>query len=159
MIFSTVHISKPLLDDRHDLKHVMLSCVYLASKVDAGHTNLQEFCQKIPGTEKRVVEELEFVLLDWLDFDILFDSPLLPLIAFIIDIYSDGSERVSVYTTAVQTIIAMYMTDIPLLHNPTIIALSALKSTADKRKCILFDTYLSQLQARDPTLNINGAVH
>jgi hypothetical protein len=165
LIFSRVHVYKPIIDSSFDLKHIMLASVYLASKIDEQHTSVESFCSKIPDTEKRSVEQLEFILLDWLDFDIFFDLPVDPLLAFLLEIY-DAPIDESVYTASAQTIISMYMTDIPHIYDPALIALAALKQTSLKTNDSRFDDYIIKFdlhsslhvkQVIDKVLSLSGA--
>lgn len=145
LIFSRVHIHKPVVDTSFDLKHIMLASVYLASKINELHTSVESFCAKVPDTERKSIEELEFILLDWLDFEIFFDLPVAPLLAFLLEIH-DASYDESVYATCAQTIISMYMTDIPHIFNSSVIALTALKQTSLKLEDPKFDEYLEKLE-------------
>lgn len=159
-LFARLFTDKPLVDTRHDLKHVMLATLYLASKVDEQHTVLSEFCKRIPGTERRAVEELEFVILEWLDYDVWVECPLAILLSFIVDIYHDSADIVNeVYSQTVPLLTAMFMTDIPLVYDTVIISLAVLKQTAVKRKQEpIVDDYIQRLSLRLGTDTITGLV-
>lgn len=144
LIFSRVHMYKPIVDDSFDLKHIMLACVYLGSKIDEQHTSVDTFCAKIPGVQRKDIEELEFILLDWLDFDIYFDLPTCPLTAFLLEIF--GKVEEDIYLAAAQSMVSMFMTDIPHLFNAAAIALASIKQAAIKFKVqSKFDDYMLKL--------------
>jgi hypothetical protein len=156
LTFARVHLAKPILDGgKHDLKHIMLAAVYLASKVDEEHTELGKFCDKIPGTDRKQIEELEFVLLDWLDFDIFMELPVVPLATFVADIFlSAEGQTVSakeLHAAALQSLSSIYMTDAPFLFNPAIIALSCLLQTAVRFKVEkAVEEYLEKVEEKLP---------
>lgn len=60
-----------------DLKHVMLACCYMAAKIDNVRIFLNDICSKIPKTNRSSIEDLEFVILKALDYNISsFFSPI-----------------------------------------------------------------------------------
>lgn len=146
LIFSRVHISKPILDVKYDLKHVMLASVFLASKIDEKHTVLSAFSTKIPGTNQQHISELEFILLDWLEYDLMFDLAVEPMTALLVDAF--GSLDKAVHIAICNILVSMYMTDLPHLYSSVHLAMAAIKQWSLKTGDQRFDEYIRLLEEK-----------
>src|SRR3954449_7194621 len=59
-----------------DFKHVMLSACYFGSKLENHRLQLDEFCSKIKNVSRSVLEELEFIFLEVLKYNIYIFTPI-----------------------------------------------------------------------------------
>ena len=122
------YLSYPML--QFDPKHVMLTCVFLAAKVENNHLQLGDFVKKIPNVNQNLILELEFHVCKGLRFHFHIHLPYLPLYGFYLESQRFIKEEVvhllkDAYEAALKYISMGLLTDAPLLFTPSQIALSA----------------------------------
>jgi cyclin H len=76
-----------------DPKHVMLSCILLASKCEGLHLTMEQYAPKIPNTNAETLLRLEFVLLRILEYRVHFFHPAEALAGFLVDYKGWSGER------------------------------------------------------------------
>lgn len=70
-------------------KHIMVTCVYLATKIEEFNVSLQEFVTNIKGDRKKasfIVLNNELLVLHELKYQLIIWHPFRPIEGFMIDI-------------------------------------------------------------------------
>lgn len=106
-----------------DIKHVMLTCCYLAAKLDNIRLVFSDFCNNIKNTNPSLIEVNEFVLLEMLDFQPWIFSAYPCVLGFALEI---GALNQLNHEDLDKLLIQIYQTDVPLIFNESHIALFVL---------------------------------
>ncbi|KAJ2848231.1 hypothetical protein IWW36_003425 [Coemansia brasiliensis] len=138
-------------------KSIMLTCLYLATKVENSFMKIEDFIRPLQDVEQRKggkvqtknddILGLEFVVIQSLQFELAVHHPYRPAYGFFLDMqayFEDVSQLKAIYDRAQQLIDTSLFTDLVFFYQPSQIALGAFK-TAAKEKDIDIDTaYLAQ---------------
>ena len=125
-----------------EVRQVAVTCLWLSTKTCEWHIPLDTFGTKL-GLDKEYVLEREFEVANGIEFDFVHWSAYRPLYGFHLDISahqgvkangkangdSDGAMDAAigqVHDKAKALVNSAVVTDLPLLHSPSIIALAAL---------------------------------
>lgn len=107
-----------------DPKHVMLSCILVASKCENLHLTATQFPGALPNTNLELICQLEMVIIAALDYNLHFFTPLLPLTGIAMQEGGGGGRRWDGerWKTVRATCEKICATDAVLLYSPRIIA-------------------------------------
>lgn len=76
----------------HHPKHIMVTCVYLACKVEEFNVSMQQFVQIVKGDREKaseIVLQNELLLMQQLKYHLTVHNPFRPIEGFLIDIKVD----------------------------------------------------------------------
>lgn len=134
-------------------KNVLYTCVFLAAKSENYFMSIETFCKALPKTEPKDVLDLEFIVLQSLQFTLLVHHPFRPLYGFFLDFQGVLLHPNPVmYDVSVDTIGSLYdkakkwlidfalLSDASFLFTPPQIALAAMYDI-DRR---ITDKYLKK---------------
>ena len=115
-----------------DPKHVMLSCILLASKCGGLHLTMEQYTSKIPNTDAERLLGLEFVILRLLEYRVQFFHPAEALAGFLVDYkgWSEEGWNQSIVEEAENILNRICGTDAILLYSPARLAVIALYLTS-----------------------------
>ncbi|XP_048858482.1 cyclin-H [Brienomyrus brachyistius] len=131
---------------------IMLTCAYLACKVDEFNVSSSQFVGNLPetaaGQEKALEQILEYelLLIQQLNFHLVVHNPYRPLEGFLIDLktrYTTLENPEMLRKTADDFLNRATMTDAGLLCSPSQIALTAVLNSAS-RAGISMESYLTE---------------
>ncbi|RYQ90445.1 hypothetical protein Ahy_B09g096548 isoform C [Arachis hypogaea] len=135
----------------HQPKHIMLTCIYAACKIEENHVSAEELGKGISQDHQMILNN-EMISLE---FDLIVYAPYRSLEGFMDDMedFCNASEDQlqmlkRLQDTARLEIDKMMLTDAPLLFPPAQLALAALRSSVALHQVIDFDSYLSSLFSR-----------
>ncbi|XP_038713304.1 cyclin-H1-1 isoform X3 [Tripterygium wilfordii] len=138
----------------HDPKHVMLSCVYAACKVEENHVSAEELGKGI-SQDHQMILNYEMVVFQSLEFDLIVYTPYRSVEGFINDIeefsHIEGEQIQMLkdfHRTAIAEVDKIMFTDAPLLIPPGQLALAALRSANKVHGVVDFERYLSNILSR-----------
>lgn len=125
-LFSRASLGLSVL--QHDPKHLMLTAILLATKLEGLHLTMEQYAAKIPNTDGELLVELEFVLLAALEYKIYFFSPHAALAGLIMDLkVLTADEWDSKWTTEASALLdRICATDALLRYSPARLAAVAL---------------------------------
>eukprot|EP00850_Spirogloea_muscicola_P011220 SM000069S20657 [mRNA] locus=s69:72308:75543:+ [translate_table: standard] len=124
----------------HDPKHIMLTCVYLACKVEEFHVSAEEFGKGIQQ-DPQVVLKNELTVLQGLCFELIIYAPYRSMDGLLLD-YEELSQAGRFAADKIM------LTDAPLMYSPGKLAVAALWSSCRDRGESGFDKYLKSLIGR-----------
>ncbi|RZB57762.1 Cyclin-H1-1 isoform B [Glycine soja] len=138
----------------HQPKHIMLTCVYAACKIEENHVS---------------AEELETLVLQSLEFDLIVYAPYRSVEGFINDVEvclvgpdaaefcNAGDDQLEMLKTLQETarfeVDKMMLTDAPLLFPPGQLALAALSNSNALHRVIDFDSYLRGIFSHENSMH------
>ncbi|KAL1341526.1 hypothetical protein HN51_028013 [Arachis hypogaea] len=138
----------------HQPKHIMLTCIYAACKIEENHVSAEELGKGISQDHQMILNN-EMIVYQSLEFDLIVYAPYRSLEGFMDDMedFCNASEDQlqmlkRLQDTARLEIDKMMLTDAPLLFPPAQLALAALRSSVALHQVIDFDSYLSSLFSR-----------
>ncbi|KAK7471797.1 hypothetical protein BaRGS_00035536, partial [Batillaria attramentaria] len=131
-------------------KDIMLTCVYLACKVEEFYVPIGQFVSNLKGNREKFADTIlafELLLLSKLHYQLTVHHPFRPLEGLLIDIKTrlpelDNPERLR--KTAEEFIDKCLMTDVILIFAPSQIALAAIMHSASKES-INLDRYVTEV--------------
>jgi len=140
-------------------KHIMVTCVYLAAKVEEFNVTMQQFVNNIKGDRAKasdIVLNNELLLMQQLNYHLTTHNPFRSIEGFLIDIKTrcpniEDPERFRPHID--DFIDKSYFTDACLLYSPSQIALAAVVYAATKCGANL-DGYLTEILFADADNNI-----
>ncbi|KAI8897260.1 cyclin-like protein [Globomyces pollinis-pini] len=172
LLYKRFYISASVME--YDPKLIVLTCIFLSTKIEHQQVALVEFLNKIPRCPitPNDMLDLELIVTTHLNFELMVYHPYWPLHGYFLDLQSYIQEFIPVamkqhylqaiynmYTTATGLIFNAYMNDTPLLYSPSQIALACLHFTATndkdpKSKMLqLLSKYISwRFKSQDPTI-------
>ncbi|KAG0574966.1 hypothetical protein KC19_VG306500 [Ceratodon purpureus] len=136
----------------HDPKNIMLTCIYLACKVEESHVSAEELGKGIQQ-DPQVVLKNEMIVLQGLEFELIVYTPYRSMEGFIYDLEpfvqrmgTAGLQALQGLRTAAGFIVdKMMLTDAPLLYPPGQLALAALRIANQEEPKVDLDGYLQDL--------------
>ncbi|ENN72736.1 hypothetical protein HUJ04_013351 [Dendroctonus ponderosae] len=130
-------------------KEIMVTCIYLACKVEEFNVSIQQFVANIKGDREKasdVILNNELLLMEQLNFHLAIHNPFRPVEGLLIDIKTRGSlhdpERLRQGTE--QFLDRVFLTDAILLYSPSQVALAAVLHAASKLQENL-DSYVTDV--------------
>lgn len=130
-------------------KEIMVTCVYLACKVEEFNVSIQQFVANIKGDREKATDIIlnnELLLMEQLNFHLAIHNPFRPVEGLLIDIKTRGSlhdpERLRQGTE--QFLDRVFLTDSILLYSPSQVALAAILHAASKLQENL-DSYVTDV--------------
>ncbi|XP_034025986.1 cyclin-H [Thalassophryne amazonica] len=138
MYFRRFYLNNSVME--HHPRIIMLTCAYLACKVDEFNVSCSQFVgnlmQETPEGQERVLEQIleyELLLIQQLNFHLVVHNPYRPMEGLLIDIktrYPSLENPESLRKSADDFVAQAAMTDSGLLFSPSQIALTAILNSA-----------------------------
>ncbi|KAL4623226.1 cyclin-H isoform X1 [Arapaima gigas] len=150
MYFRRFYLNNSLME--YHPRVIMLTCTYLACKVDEFNVSSSQFVGNLQetstGQEKALEQILEYelLLIQQLNFHLVVHNPYRPLEGFLIDLktrYLTLENPEMLRKTADDFLNRAMMTDVGLLYSPSQIALTAVLNSAS-RAGITMESYLTE---------------
>lgn len=125
---------------QYDLKHVMLACIFLATKMENLHLTGASFAGRIPNCQPELIAWIEIDLLEALGFNLHFFHPHSALqgLGLVFKTKQD------VMTGAQMALDQLVMTDALLVETPSHLALAALFSVIPEQVSTYIQSVLCQ---------------
>nr|XP_023027890.1 cyclin-H [Leptinotarsa decemlineata] len=130
-------------------KEIMVTCIYLACKVEEFNVSIQQFVANIKGDREKATDIIlnnELLLMKQLNFHLSIHNPFRPVEGLLIDIKTRGSlqdpERLRLGTE--HFLERALLTDVILLYSPSQVALAAVLHAASKLQENL-DSYVTDI--------------
>ncbi|XP_019877525.1 cyclin-H [Aethina tumida] len=150
----------------HHPKEIMVTCIYLACKVEEFNVSIQQFVANIKGDREKATDIIlnnELLLMEQLNFHLCIHNPFRPVEGLLIDIKTRSTlsdpERLRPGTE--QFLERALQTDCILLYSPSQVALAAVLHAASKIHENL-DSYVTDTlfgeEGRDKLRDLIGAV-
>ncbi|KAK6994435.1 cyclin-H-like isoform X1 [Biomphalaria glabrata] len=137
-------------------KDIMLTCVYLACKVEEFYVPIGQFVKNLRGDREKFADAIlsfELTLMSKLNYHLTVHNPFRPMEGFIIDIktrYKDIQNIEIVRRTAEEFMERSLQSDACLIFSPAQIALAALSFGATKEGLSL-DRYIKEILFKTAT--------
>lgn len=145
-------------------KHIMLTCVYLACKVEEFNVTVMQYVANLPGKRGKAVDLVlnnELLLMEKLNYQLTVHHSWRPLEGFIIDLKTRGEVKESdvenLRKVAEIFLDKCLLSDASLLFSPSQIALAALVYSAEE-KSLSVSNYLNILMGADTNEALKGKV-
>lgn len=118
-------------------KEMLVTCVYLATKVEEFNVSMAQFVSNIKGDREKAAEIIlnnELLLMLHLNYNLTVHHPFRPVEGLLVDIKSRGSLRdpERLRPGIEEMLERVYLTDAILLYSPSQIALAAILHAASK---------------------------
>ncbi|ORY00404.1 cyclin-like protein [Basidiobolus meristosporus CBS 931.73] len=133
-------------------KTIMLTSLFLATKVENSFISIDDFAQRIPKTTAQSILDLEFIISQSLKFEFTIHHPYRPLHGLYLDMQShiqDLAILTSTYEKAVDWVDKSLYTDLIFLYQPSQIAMGAMNLAGKQFRCDV-EGYLKQKFEHDP---------
>ncbi|KAL0273216.1 UNVERIFIED_CONTAM: hypothetical protein PYX00_005945 [Menopon gallinae] len=128
--FKRFYINNSVMD--YHPKEILVTCVYLACKVEEFNVSILQFVSNIKGDREKAAEIIlnnELLLMEQLNFYLTVHNPFRPVEGLIIDIktrYPQLRDPERLRSGIDEFIDKVYQTDVILLYSPSQIALAAI---------------------------------
>ncbi|XP_065852892.1 cyclin-H1-1 isoform X2 [Euphorbia lathyris] len=143
----------------HDPKHIMLTCIYTACKIEENHVSAEELGKGI-SQDHQMILNYEMLVLQSLGFDLIVYAPYRSLEGFINDMEEfchatdDPAQMLKdLQATATSEIDKIMFTDAPLLFPPGQLALAALRSANEIHQVLDFERYIESILSRQNSMH------
>ncbi|KAL5146070.1 Cyclin-H1-1 [Glycine soja] len=140
----------------HQPKHIMLTCIYAACKIEENHVSAEELGKGISQDHQMILNN-EMISLE---FDLIVYAPYRSVEGFINDMeefFNAGDNQLEMLKTLQETarfeVDKMMLTDAPLLFPPGQLALAALRNSNALHRVIDFDSYLRGIFSRENSMH------
>ena len=136
--FRRFYLRNSVMD--HHPKEILVTCVYLACKVEEFNVSMAQFVANIKGDQERannIILNNELLLMQELQFHLTIHNPFRALEGMIIDLktrHSAGGEVDSWRPDIDKFLDSVLMTNAFLIYSPSQIALAAIISAASQHK-------------------------
>ncbi|EFA06469.1 cyclin-H [Tribolium castaneum] len=121
----------------HHPKEIMVTCIYLACKVEEFNVSIQQFVANLKGDREKATDIIlnnELLLMEQLNFQLSIHNPFRPVEGLLIDIKTrcalNDPERLRPGTE--HFLERAFLTDVVLLYSPSQVALAAVLHAASK---------------------------
>ncbi|KAL8153594.1 hypothetical protein V2J09_011354 [Rumex salicifolius] len=138
----------------HHPKDIMLTCVYVACKIEENHVSAEELGKGIKQDHQMILNN-EMIVLQSLGFDLIVYTPYRAIEGFILDMedfcHAAGGQPEmlkDLHKIAVSDADKAMLSDAPLLFSPGQLALSFLRNANDMHRVVDFDRYLQDILSR-----------
>lgn len=130
-------------------KEILVTCVYLACKVEEFNLSMKQFVSNIKGDRDKaadIILNTEFLVLRQLRYQLLIHNPYRPVEGFIIDIKTRGNlQNVDRLRPGIEDFLdKLFLTDAILLYSPSQLALAGVIQAASKLQENL-DSYVTDV--------------
>ncbi|GFQ80976.1 cyclin-H [Trichonephila clavata] len=146
--FKRFYLNNSVMD--YHPKDIVVTCVYLASKVEEFNVSISQFVANVKGDREKATEIIlnhELLLMQQLNFDLAVYNPYRPVEGFLIDIktrYTELFDPEHLRPAIEEFLDKIQFTDACFLYSPSQIALAAVAyGTAKFKESI--DGYLSDI--------------
>lgn len=145
--FKRFYINNTVMD--YHPKHIMLTCVYLACKVEEFNVSISQFCDNLPRGNEAACENIlncELMVIRQLNFQLTIHNPFRPLEGFLIDLktrYPLLKDPEQLRRGAEEFLHRAMASDAILLFTPSQISLAAILTSASKQKMNI-DKYVTE---------------
>ncbi|CAN1219890.1 CYCH1-1 [Linum perenne] len=134
-----------------DPKHIMLTCIYTACKIEENHVSAEELGKGI-SQDHQMILNFELIVLQSLGFDLIVYAPYRPVEGFIHDI-EDSSHAADdqiqmLKDSAIVEVDKIMFTNAPLLFTPGQLALAALRNANEVHGVVDFESYIHNILIR-----------
>ncbi|KAJ9131434.1 hypothetical protein P3X46_035094 [Hevea brasiliensis] len=143
----------------HDPKHVMLTCIYAACKIEENHVSAEELGKGI-SQDHQMILNYEMIVLQSLEFDLIVYAPYRSVEGFINDMEefchaTDDQIQMlkDLQATATAEVDKIMFTDAPLLFPPGQLALAALRIANEMHQVLDFERYLRNILSRQNSVH------
>ncbi|KAL2574211.1 hypothetical protein AAZV13_17G174500 [Glycine max] len=152
----------------HQPKHIMLTCVYAACKIEENHVSAEELGKGISQDHQMILNN-EMIVYQSLEFDLIVYAPYRSVEGFINDVEvclvgpdaaefcNAGDDQLEMLKTLQETarfeVDKMMLTDAPLLFPPGQLALAALSNSNALHRVIDFDSYLRGIFSHENSMH------
>ncbi|TKY52231.1 Cyclin-H1-1 protein [Spatholobus suberectus] len=143
----------------HQPKHIMLTCIYAACKIEENHVSAEELGKGISQDHQMILNN-EMIVYQSLEFDLIVYAPYRSLEGFINDMEefcNAGDNQLEMLKTLLETarfeVDKMMLTDAPLLFPPGQLALAALRNSNELHNVIDFHSYLGSIVSRQNSMH------
>ncbi|GAV88742.1 Cyclin_N domain-containing protein [Cephalotus follicularis] len=138
----------------HQPKHIMLTCVYAACKIEENHVSAEELGKGI-SQDHQMILNYEMIVLQSLEFDLIVYAPYRSVEGFVNDMEeflhaNDDQLQIfkDLHETAKMEVDKIMLTDAPLLFTPGQLALAALRRSNEVHAVLDFQRYLGSIISR-----------
>ncbi|KMT13733.1 hypothetical protein BVRB_4g081110 isoform C [Beta vulgaris subsp. vulgaris] len=138
----------------HHPKSVMLTCIYLACKIEESHVSAEELGKGIQQDHRMILDN-EVLVLQSLGFDLIVYTPYRSIDGFINDMedfcYATNGQvdmLQELHQRAIFEADKAMLTDAPLLFPPGQLALAVLRKANDELLVLDFERYLESILSR-----------
>lgn len=145
-------------------KHIMLTCVYLACKVEEFNVTVMQYVANLPGKRGKAVDLVlnnELLLMEKLNYQLTVHHSWRPLEGFIIDLKTRSEVKQSdvenLRKGAEIFLDKCLLSDASLLYSPSQIALAALVYSAEE-KSLSVSNYLNILMGANTNDSLKGKI-
>jgi len=126
----------------HHPKEILVTAVYLASKVEEFNVSMQQFVANVQGNQERATKIIlnnELLLMQELQFHLTIHNPFRAVEGLIIDIKtrceSSTAQDVDSFRSEIDSFLdKVFLTDAVMIYAPSQIALAAVIHSASKKK-------------------------
>ncbi|CAN1219891.1 CYCH1-1 [Linum perenne] len=128
-----------------DPKHIMLTCIYTACKIEENHVSAEELGKGI-SQDHQMILNFELIVLQSLGFDLIVYAPYRPVEGFIHDIeyrIVQSINWINVWQdSAIVEVDKIMFTNAPLLFTPGQLALAALRNANEVHGVVDFESWV-----------------
>jgi len=130
-------------------KEILVTAVYLASKVEEFNVSMQQFVANVQGNQERATKIIlnnELLLMQELQFHLTIHNPFRAVEGLLIDIKTrcDSVSQVDSFRPEIESFLdSVFLTDACLIYAPSQIALAAIIHSASRQKQNL-DSYVTE---------------
>ncbi|CAH0389682.1 unnamed protein product [Bemisia tabaci] len=129
-------------------KEILVTCVYLACKVEEFNVSIEQFVSNIKGDTSKasnIILNNELLLMQQLNYNLTIHNPFRPVEGFIIDLKTRSNlhNPDNLRTGIDEALDQLFLTDACLLYAPSQLALAATLHSARKNKENL-DSYVTE---------------
>lgn len=162
--FKRFYLKNSVMD--YHPKEILVTCVYLACKVEEFNLSMKQFVSNIKGDRDKAAEIIlntELLVLKQLNYQLLVHNPFRPVEGFIIDIKTRGNlQNVDRLRPGIEEFLdKLFLTDAILLYSPSQLALASVIQAASKLQENL-DSYVTDVllgpQNQDELANLIEAI-
>ncbi|WCJ43128.1 cyclin H 1 [Euphorbia peplus] len=143
----------------HDPKHIMLTCIYTACKIEENHVSAEELGKGIQQDHQMILN-FEMLVLQSLGFDLIVYAPYRSIEGFINDMEEfchasdDQAQNLKdLQATATSEVDKIMFTDAPLLFPPGQLALAALRGANEMHQVVDFERYIGNILSRQNSMH------
>ncbi|KAL1132786.1 hypothetical protein AAG570_010738 [Ranatra chinensis] len=162
--FKRFYLNNSVMD--YHPKEILVTCVYLACKVEEFNVSIIQFVANIKGDREKAAEIIlnnELLLMEQIGYQLTIHNPFRPIEGFLLDIkVRSNLKNAEKLRGGIEELLdRLFLTDAYLLYSPSQIALAAILHSASKNQENL-DSYVTQTllasDARDKLSDLIEAV-
>lgn len=134
-------------------KNIMYTCVFFASKVENCFISIKDFCARIKGSKEQEILDLEFLVLQSLEFTLQVHNPLTAVHGFFLDmqnVLKDSQQLRALLDKARSLIKDGFLSNAGFFYTPPQVALAALMCDGDE----IVKDYLSARYSEEQVIHL-----